>query len=371
MDCRRLLARSADVDWWLLWATLSLSVFSFITCCCGGGPVGPCQFVNESFVRANNTDINTGSSCGWTETAGDAAIASNALTFTTANAKATCSTVNSLGNSLMAIRVFLKSSAASDLIRVGLGDHYAEIKIHSTDAYVRIYDSTSTLLAESQYGEFAAGNLHRLDLCFSGDHIAAFLFDLIGSGRAAVSTPATVTGDSLWLGTGGTVTGTVSFSSLTADQVATGCSSCDDCACDGATHPAQMQVVLSALANGTNVGHCTNCASYAGTYILDQATTACWWRYRFSSAPCTGCSGGDCKYLEVQVNPPAGILTEPYMIVNLGGTSGSGNMAWQQTSLDPSSPFDCSAINVSPTPTTDDNNICKATGSTCDVTAVP
>ena len=54
--------------------------------------------------------------------------------------------------------------------------------------------------------------------------------------------------------------------------------------CDTGTTPKQIQIVLAGIANYI---YCAVCASFNGTYILDQvAGTPCRWRYYFPSPIC-------------------------------------------------------------------------------------
>ena len=61
----------------MTWILISLCLVGFFwqvcPCCCG--------LCSDNFNRADNSDIDTGSDCGWTEVAGDWAILGNALTI--------------------------------------------------------------------------------------------------------------------------------------------------------------------------------------------------------------------------------------------------------------------------------------------------
>lgn len=372
------------MDWWLFWAVLSLSMFQFITCCCAGA--GTCTFAEDEFTRSDSTDITTGSSCGWTEDAGDAQIVSNNLAFTSANAKATCATVCPSGPD-MSILTYVAVSSLGDIARIDVGDHYIEVKLAASRAgYARLYDGGGTLLAETQNMSFSASKFYQVAICSdTAEGLLSANIPVDGpsaagpfTGGAVLQANATVSGNTFALGTGGTVTGTVSYLSVTVDQVSASCSHCSYCAsCDFGTYPRRMQVVTTGIADRTSSGGtCTTCNDYNATYILDQQS----WRpenYRFSrqckfaylfTGSCSNCM---VFFTPLQCNDVFLELdrTSDRFQVSMGGGLTSIGWIWTDSSSR-GFPIDCTTISTTVPAGTDDG--CDITsGSTCTISYVP
>jgi acetyltransferase-like isoleucine patch superfamily enzyme len=361
-------------DWiWLCFACIPVAFFfAWPGCCCSGA--APCIFIDEDFGRSDDTDIDTGSPVGWSEDSGDFEIDGNALVTSDANAMATCLTPNPVGDPIFQILLNIQADTDGDTIRVGIGDHYCEVKIAATpNAYVRIYDASDVLIGESKDFGLATSTNHPLSLCCeSSTTISAICRD----GHARSDT-TTITGDTVWLGTGATVTGTVSFDDLTAERIATGCNGeCFAChpQCQDGTIPQTMQAVVAGL--GNNI--CGSCTSYNGTYVLDQGGTAagaslgnCGWRYIFPSPACSNC--GPSTF----VNPCNQLRFYPSLIAGYkvaldyhNGTSSvtPDNILWDDTSfpsLSSQGSLDCANIPVTVFgfPSTS-HGLCSAGGST-------
>jgi hypothetical protein len=269
------------MDWWLLLSCVCLGFFWAGCPCCSSGP---CQFASDTFNRADNTDINTGSTVGWTETSGSWSIASNKLSTSSANAKATASTAHPDGTPYMKVVTIVQGDTSGDTIRIDVGDIYAEAKLGAGTGYLKIYDSGGNVVSEDDTLTLHTGSAYTFTVCVNSSGVQASLF--LGFTVTNITWLGTVTGSTFALGTGGTVTGTVTFDSVTADRVEAACSTCGvfcNAACNDNTSPAYYQVVISGMANGS----CGSCASYDGTYILHQTSSDCAWRYNLGSAFCS------------------------------------------------------------------------------------
>ncbi|HEY2894903.1 MAG TPA: hypothetical protein VGJ16_11840 [Pirellulales bacterium] len=76
-------------------------------CCCQG-----CSICSDDFDRADGTDVDTGSSCGWTEVSGDWFIDSNVLGPDNPNEIARCDTAAAAGT--IAVRASVVMIGAAD-----------------------------------------------------------------------------------------------------------------------------------------------------------------------------------------------------------------------------------------------------------------
>jgi hypothetical protein len=115
--------------------------FFFVTCpCCGS-----CEICTDDFTRADSTDIDTGSSCGWTETAGSWEIASNTLRTASSNAEATCDTTHpdAVPSHYVSVSMY---GATSDELIVHVGTtHKAIVTIGSPNGCLALYDGGTLL----------------------------------------------------------------------------------------------------------------------------------------------------------------------------------------------------------------------------------
>ncbi len=122
----------------LLLAFLPLALVAGCDCC------GCTTICSDSFTRADNTDITTGSPCdadgGWSEVSGSWSISSNTLTTSSTNAEAGLVPIFTDGSY---ISVEAKG-ASGDKIRVwgsydGTDGHFAEVTIGTTDGSICLY----------------------------------------------------------------------------------------------------------------------------------------------------------------------------------------------------------------------------------------
>lgn len=355
------------MDWWLLWACASLTVLGFITCCC---TAVTCQFASDTFNRADNTDINTGSTVGWTETAGSWAIASNMLTTSSANAKATATTAHPDATPYMSVTTAVQVTSQGDTARVGIGDYYCEWKLGlNSDSYLKIFNGSGAVVAESTWlSTHAINTSYTITFCVSGTRAVVATST---SSRVAYE-GAAVTGSTFWLGTG-TVAGTVKFDSVTANRVETGCSSClPHCStlCLAGDGPEYYQAVLTGIANDVD---CASCNSYNGTYIVEQGavfSNGCAWTHTMASAPCSR-SGQPVKQIAVQHSfgtSPNRVISNVEIGSFVSGGSSVLALEWRKTTSGVLA-IDCELVSES-IPVQSGSGFCNLSASTCTVTAL-
>lgn len=244
------------------WLLLAPVVVGFFWCCCGERD---CTVFADDFNRADSTTIGA----SWTETAGNWTITSNKLQITTANAVLTYSTAFGCSGSHR-ITATVRSTASGDTVRVG----QAELVIGT--GKLRLYETiggTPTVIRECSVT--ASTNTDYRLAVLNGTYTTTVYLDGVAVLASAGQIAAART-----LGTGGTVTGTVTFDDFSIENaqacdavVYAGCpESLQGCwpVVSGA-NPAQVSVVVSGAS--TIFGGCSGgeCSSLDGTYVLDNA----------------------------------------------------------------------------------------------------
>lgn len=175
---------------------------------CGPGCNACCTICSDDFGRADGTDIDTGSGCGWTETAGSWSISSNTLVTSSTSALAKNNTPHPDSISSAVVTCDLSGNTGDKpRIVVDLVDsnnsHFAELTI-GTNGCLALYSriaGVDTLLAIQAFS-IAANTPQTVTVYFDGatsGHFGAV------AGSTTVATTATSTGGLyVGLGTGGT-----------------------------------------------------------------------------------------------------------------------------------------------------------------------
>lgn len=284
----------------LQWLLLAPVVVGFFMCCCGEDE---CIFAEDDFNRADNGNITTGSSCGWTESAGAWSISSNTLIVASANALAVCGTTPT---SLYSYgQADVKSSASGDKIQLRFAITggslasgsalIAELTLGSPGKLKIIVGGTDYRTCDVTA---AVNTFYTLKCCianFSGEPGSVYdrptqtqlgvTISLDGVMLLSAMIPDSFAGSpGVGLATGGTVTGTVVFDNAVFGNTYTDDASCPNCAGEccwppGDTLPAQLKLTLSGIATdpalvgigGCNTGDCEN---WNGDYYLDLTDDA-------------------------------------------------------------------------------------------------
>jgi hypothetical protein len=262
------------IEWLFQYA---LPLVAFGVCwwpCCGTPP--DCTVFSDDFNRSDSTSLGS----DWTETTGDSTITSNTLRFTTTSAKATCNT-----NSPVAarrIRVKTSGSNANNLARIYIGAWTVEIKFSTSTGYIRILSHLGGIVADSGNLNVALSTMHPVTICYDGLSISAQLDSISASQvRRATSNISSLVNA---LGTGGTLSGSVSFDDWVLENLNDDCecgisfttASCTSCA-TGTTPDA----VLLTFTGITGLSGVTNCCNQInGAYLI------------YPTVPGNGCNGG-------------------------------------------------------------------------------
>jgi hypothetical protein len=245
----------------------ALPLVAFGVCwwpCCGTPPPD-CTVFEDNFDRSDSTNLGS----DWTETTGNSTITSNALRFTTTNAVATCNTNSP--NASRSIKADFSGSATNNIGRIVIGTHKIEVKCSATTGFIRLINPVGSVSESSATNlNFPVATSTPVVVCYDAalGIISASVPSVAGCSFTA--TGETVVGLTNGLGTGGTVSGSVSWDNFELLDINDDCScelgdrtfGCPDCI--DKISPLYMQVDVSGV---TNDG-CTNCSSLNGTYIL-------------------------------------------------------------------------------------------------------
>ena len=283
-------------------------------CCCDDDP---CVLCADNFDRGDSSDIDTGSSCGWTERSGAWEILSNRLRCTSSGV-ATCDT-RQLGEQGNYISVTIWGDTAGDTAQVvvnlnqdaatPLDDYdYVEVTFSATVGQIRIMEiigggAPNQIAATSANLNIATSTDHQLLVCLRDGDIGAKLTH----GATTTSLRADLDGDeNTSVGLAASVSGNVEFNDWSFERNQTQNSGCNDCEiscvnsctnCPGSISGDTWSVTLGFI--DTEDGNppavdplgtlqCTNCNILNGLFVLDQ-TTGCEFEYtRITNLPCKG-----------------------------------------------------------------------------------
>ena len=239
------------------------------SCCCAS-----CAICSDDFDRGDDTDIDTGSACGWTEVSGSWDITSNQLRCTTAGV-ALCDTAHPDSNTTMTVDVSFQhatSGSACDVI-VGYVDttnwYYARYKVAGGSGSIDIRKNVGG--SHSSIKLFAAVTMntataYTANVCVDEDGILSAALD--GTAKVSASVYG-ISGSKCALGASGSGTAIFDDFVYTKTLESVDASACGDCVeaaaadsnctnCDGSGQnlSAEWQAVI------------TGNADYNGTYII-------------------------------------------------------------------------------------------------------
>lgn len=364
------------IDPGLLWAVLlCLWPVVMVGMLGAGGCCATCDICSDDFGRADGSDIDTGSACGWTESSGSAEISSGEMKVTSSNAFIACNSVGDSGSANFLVRAKVSGDNTGDQVRLwikesdGSGDSgwFAQLTIGTASAlaiYSRSGGGAPTIQATTVITT-SAGTDYEMRFCVQGRR-----FNVTVAGKGGVTyTHGSDPANNHRAGVGtGTITSAVYFDDFSYEYVAEtslheDCDQCGPCsACNFETEPETIQIDIGGGA-GT---------SFDGTYFTE-------YRWASTGDPATGdaCQWGATSIAgEPWATCCLGLQDE--LRVSLAGTQAgvavyngvSPMIVWQLTGL--SNPKDCSATRVCPLA----GNIscsgggCSATGSSATITAL-
>lgn len=255
----------------------------------------------DDFNRTAGTDIDTGSSCGWTEVNGDWEIVSatpNNRLRSNGSGIATCDTTNgaTAADNSFWLRVKVSGDTENDTARILCNYEdtdnydYAEIKFHDgTSAEIRLVERDSgseTELANLALDAVTAdlASQHDVELC-AEDGVLKLSIRRAGSVFwLGITGVATATNGVVALASTGS--GDIEFDDFIFREHISDNSACPDCTdtpCEGCsdTMPESVQI---------DIAGATSPCSINGTFVLDQVATTvfesdqtCAWRYTAGS----------------------------------------------------------------------------------------
>jgi hypothetical protein len=321
---------------------------------CPGCQEEDCLYGTDTFDRSNSTNIDTGSTIGWTEASGAWEISSNKLASTSAGI-ALCDLSNplSLPNVVVTADVqHTTHNSSCDLIvaAVDSSNYYVVRYIFNTSGngsikIEKVTSGTPTTLVTFPHD---LGTIqHAAKVCVSDDRITAYL-----DGVAKITTPIQVFSGDL-VGVSSTGSGTANFDNFSVSHsYSTSASGCEVCevvlTCSGCTPgevPATVTISVSGLSDETDMDSPgQNCASLNGTFVLDYLGTGpvagCFYLYTFPSP--------------IDIAPGATVLNITGWFVNFASLNtanpsyivqaqGSNNMAYAVTDTG-NGPYPCDEI---------------------------
>lgn len=311
----------------------------FFTCCCTS-----CTICSDSFDRADDTDINTGSACGWTEDSGSWDINSNKLRCTSAGLVVNSLTHPDSDITMSAEVDFVETTASANVdVIVGYADnthfYYARYipAVGFTTMEIRKKNGGSDTLLATATVTISTGVSYTAKICIhQSGAISAYLNGTVKATTVVQS--ITGYGSALRSSSGTTTFDNYTFSKIRHSTDATQCPLCgilcDNQTCFTGTAPRGWQTVIAS-------------GNYAGTYLTDD-----WSPKGGGSGDCTwtGAMSGSCSLNKATVN-----------VTFLGGVqfslSGGGNAVSYSTTdgimigRDCTSTWDCSPIsNSAPCP---------------------
>jgi len=246
--------------------------------CCAAG----CAVASDDFNRANNADMDPGSTAGWTDYSGTWSISSNKAISTGAGI-ALCNTAQPDGDVSMIVTAVIShntSGSACRLIAAAVDDanyFYAEYKIGQSQVVIGkvvagvdtpltgITESISTLAINTNYDAKICVNANGSVSAYFNNTVCSAVFGQTISGTYA--------------GMAGVGSGVASFDNWTFDKAyndpdATGClfchtpqwcSSCEDVNTMGA----QAEVTVTGITNAA----CASCTTVNGITVVPFSST--------------------------------------------------------------------------------------------------
>jgi hypothetical protein len=349
-----------------------------VWCCCTSPPPDECIVFTDNFNRGNSTSLGS----DWTETSGDAEIYGNALRCTATGVVVTCNTDSPAAE--RAMLVDLAASTANNLAQVHVGDWKIQIKFSTTAGSVAILDSGGTTKVTSATNlNLSLDTFHTLTICYDGETLEA---ELEGIDRSFVSFPASISNLTNGVGTGATLSGSVTFDNwelrkldaelncLCPHSPGGGDQGCNYCT--GFFGP---YYILGELAGYTNDAFCTGCSNFNRPYVMTsasnsqcfpvtEATSCCCWRAPNGPLPasCTSPTTTDYPILTLQVCS----AYETFSAGLRGRVFNSGGGGYDLFEHTASTPFDCLGLSGLVIPVTAHGARCNGSSTTLTLTAL-
>jgi hypothetical protein len=310
-----------------------------VGCCCEPG----CDICADDFTRSDSSDIDTGSSCGWTEAVGSWDISSNTLRSTGggSNALAICDTPHPDGDTTMVVEAWIKHStngSACDLI-VNYVDssnyfyvryNFAASNGGSIDIRKNVAGTHSSIISQPSLA-INAGSTYVARVCVTeSGAISAYwqaTGETIATPRASTPSAQGMTGTKCGFGSNGTGTATFDNFVFSRGYHADHAPDCEACriACGGCVTDTVAMSYQCVVSGSTY---------FDGTYLVEYASTCV---YDGDGPGVTSCNANDfdkCRLLLwVGINPNIRFA------ISSDDFAGAGTIQWGVNPGVP--PYDC------------------------------
>lgn len=268
---------------WLLRQPALMNKYSPGAGCVCCGPGDSCTLLNDTFDRANSTNLGS----DWTEGGGsiDLEISSNSVIRVSGNPTYAISTVtHSSGDIRVTMAVTAPTSGSKFRIIFDFVDAsnyvFAEFTTGGgAGGGVRLWKRVGgTETALTSTAAITASGSFTWDACMRGPYFSA------GSSTTRANAFWSSANGTFGLGFGST-TANMKIDSFLAQKVEEGCDVCMGSTCNGVCDaayplPFQIQAVLSGMHNNAFGVVCPDCADLDGTYVLDaRYNSPCWFCY--------------------------------------------------------------------------------------------
>lgn len=358
-----------------------LSLFLvMLSCCCYGIAIGlsctggsclscaSCDIASDDFNRSDDTNIDTGSTAGWTESSGSWDITSNKLRCTSAGI-AICDTAHPDSHITLSAQVEFSHSTSSSTcdVLVGLAAsnnyYYVQYTVAGASGSIDIrrnFFGTHSSIKSRSSVTMSTSTTYTAKVCVAANGtITAYLDGVIMLSAYATSASGTQAG----LGASGSGTATFDNWVLKKSYHATTAEDCDLCpysvdciyCSDGASMYQVKLVIAGIVANvPNNNNYCPDCADYNGIYFVDANTctaSPCLWSLKVGPfGPCTDLSApthaADGFILEFLVTSGllySSITKNVYSALNICSPSGSTH-AWFSKAV--TTPYACTTMSA-------------------------
>lgn len=271
---------------WLQWlAPFILFFVANFWCLCPS-----CLICFDNFTRANNSDIDTGSACGWTEVSGSWAISGNLLQIASSNAIAISTAVHS-GPHVKVVAEFSGTSNTNDqdtvIVTYQNSSNYNYARVTGTSLNIfRVQSGTHTSLASATISR-AINTPFTVTICVYPGSNGNTEMQVAALGKLIRST-VNPYGNQVGLGTR-SMTGTASVSSFALSSGDGGCE-CVTQNCSRGGIPKEFAVYLPGTFVSAGVpGFTGNCTDFGEqtAYIINPSAYAvpCGWHGCFPDGP--------------------------------------------------------------------------------------
>lgn len=299
-----------------------------MSCCCDADP---CVLCSDNFNRSDSSDIDTGSSCGWTERSGAWEILSNRLRSTSSGVATTDTLQPGAQGNYISVTIWGDTAGDTAQVVVNL-DHnagtpldnydYVEVTFSATVGQIRIMEivgggAPNQLAATTANLNIALSTDHTLLVCLRDGDIAAALTH--GGTTTYLNTELDGDEDTS-VGLGSSTSGNVEFDDWSFERNKNQNSECNDCgascltACTNCITDATDQYLLEVRnikeEGGGEPGidpifnfQCSNCRANLNENVIVTLTSGCTFDFTYINDPPCRATGAATIQLRLDQTP--------------------------------------------------------------------